>query len=65
MADTLTVTKARPEDRDAWLRLWGEWQTHMKGRVPVSVSETAWTMIMDPDSGLNTLLARQDEVVLG
>lgn len=53
----LQVAPARPEDKDAWLRLWREWQRHMKGAVPADVTERTWARAQEPNGGLAILLA--------
>lgn len=53
----LRVAPARPEDKDAWLRLWREWQRHMHGAVPDDVTERTWARAQQADSGLAILLA--------
>lgn len=57
----IKVARARPQDRDAWLGLWTEWQHHMKGAVPADVTEKAWQRAQEPDSGLVILLGHTPE----
>jgi GNAT superfamily N-acetyltransferase len=60
MAD-LTVTRVTPFDREAWLHLWSQWQSHMNGSVPDSISEASWQSFLDDASGLDCFLARNQE----
>jgi len=53
----ILVAPAGPQDKDAWLGLWLEWQHHMKGAVPADVTERTWARAQAPDSGLQILLA--------
>jgi GNAT superfamily N-acetyltransferase len=52
----VTVRVAQPQDKDAWLGLWLEWQRHMKGAVPADVTERTWARAQEPESGLLILL---------
>lgn len=57
--DTIRVTRAMLEDKADWMRLWGDWQRHMKGAVPAEVTERGWRLALDPDSQLIILLVRR------
>jgi GNAT superfamily N-acetyltransferase len=57
----VAVTKAQPADQAQWLRLWEEWQAHMKGSVPADISAKTWAAILDDASGLHALLARDED----
>ena len=59
--DTIRVTRAMAEDKADWIRLWGDWQRHMKGTVPVEVTEGSWRLALDPQSRLTILLARRSD----
>jgi GNAT superfamily N-acetyltransferase len=59
--DTIRVTRATQEDEADWMRLWGDWQRHMKGTVPAEVSGRSWQLALDPDSRLLILLARRSD----
>lgn len=64
--DTIRVTRATLGDEADWMRLWGDWQRHMKGVVPAEVTERSWRLALDPDSRLIILLARNsDSAALG
>jgi GNAT superfamily N-acetyltransferase len=59
--DTIRVTRATLEDEADWMRLWGDWQRHMKGAVPAEVTRRSWRLALDPDSRLIILLARSSD----
>lgn len=59
--DTIRVTRAMAEDKADWIRLWGDWQRHMKGTVPVEVTEGSWRQALDPQSRLVIFLARHSD----
>jgi GNAT superfamily N-acetyltransferase len=63
--DTIRVTRARVEDEADWMRLWSDWQRHMKGTVPAEISARSWRLALDPDSRLIILLARSRKEALG
>lgn len=57
----VTVGRAGPKDKEAWLGLWQEWQRHMKGAVPADVTERAWRQAQEPDSNLVILIAHSPD----
>lgn len=65
MAGPLTLRRAVPADAAAWRRLWLAWQVHMDGRVPDSTTARAWDLIVDPGSGLFSLMAFDGRDALG
>ena len=60
MADVkeIRISPVAGEDRDDWLELWQQWQAHMHGEVPETVSLSSWTRFLAPASGLHCLIAR-------
>lgn len=56
--DTIRVTRVTLGDEADWMRLWSDWQRHMKGAVPAEVTRHSWRLALDPDSRLIILLAR-------
>lgn len=59
--DTIRVTRARAEDETDWMRLWGDWQRHMKGTVPAEVTKHSWRQALAPESRLVIFLARRGD----
>lgn len=56
--DTIRVARATRADKADWMRLWGDWQRHIKGIVPAEVTQRSWRLALDPDSRLAIFLAR-------
>jgi GNAT superfamily N-acetyltransferase len=53
----IEVTRARTQDKDAWVGLWHLWQRHMRGAVPAHVTERTWQRAQEPNGDLLILLA--------
>ncbi|MGE0007371.1 MAG: N-acetyltransferase family protein [Parvibaculaceae bacterium] len=53
---SIRVAPARPADKEAWLRLWQAWQSHMSGAVPVDVTDRTWRRAQENGGGLTILI---------
>jgi GNAT superfamily N-acetyltransferase len=56
--ELITVELLVKKDYPDWLALWKEWQAHMNGAVPHHISDKTWALMMDKQSGLFGLIAR-------
>jgi len=66
VAHQVIVARIAAADRADWERLWREWQTHMSGEVPASVTAASWDLMMRENGGLTALIARDaDGAALG
>lgn len=54
---TLRIRDARPDDRDAWVTLWGAYLGFYQIDLPEDVTAHTWSRIIDPASRLSMRLA--------
>jgi GNAT superfamily N-acetyltransferase len=61
----LEIRDARPDDEQAWLRLWNGYLTFYRVTLDPEVTAATWRRILDPASPVSMRVAEQDSELAG
>ena len=55
-----TIRPARPDDKEAWLRLWQGYLSFYESQLAPEVTETTWSRLLDANEPMFCLVAEAD-----